>query len=209
VIYLKERKRGEADRVKTIVIATRNPHKVDEYRAMFQPFGFSVTSLLDHPEIPDVEETGATFAENALLKARAVVAALGVAAVADDSGLEVVALGGLPGVRSQRYSEEGTATANNAKLLAALADVDDRRARFVCTIAVARTDGSHRLYRGTLEGFIVRVPSGTNGFGYDPLFQIAGEERTVAMLPAAEKNAVSHRGRAFRELIADAGWWNR
>jgi len=195
--------------VKTIIVATRNPGKIDEYRAMFAPYGFRVESLFDHPDIPDVEETGATFAENALLKAQAVTTRYHTIAVADDSGLVVDTLGGAPGVRSQRYSTEGTAPANNAKLLAALSGVERRSARFVCTIAVLRPDGCHRLYQGALEGRIALAPRGTDGFGYDPLFCLPDLGRTVAELDIAEKNRISHRGRAFAAMIADRAWWDR
>lgn len=194
--------------MKTIVVASRNPHKVAEYGAMFAPHGFRVESLLDHPEIPDVEETGSTFAENALLKAEAIVDRLGITAVADDSGLEVDALGSAPGIRSQRYSAEGTSAANNAKLLGALAGVADRGARFVCTIAVLKPGGSRRFYRGELVGAIAESPCGKGGFGYDPLFLLPGAGRTVAELDAAEKNRISHRGRAFAAMMEDASWWD-
>ena len=192
-----------------VVVATRNRGKVVEYEELFAPYGLSVRSLLDHPELPDVEETGSTFAENALLKASACFAAFGGLCVADDSGLEVVALAGAPGVRSQRYSAEGTAAANNAKLMAALAGVADRRARFVCMIAVIRTDGQSRLYAGTLEGAIAFAPRGSSGFGYDPLFLVPDTGRTVAEMASSEKNAISHRGRAFAAMMADRDWWAR
>jgi len=201
------RRKGE-NPVRTIVVATRNPGKIAEYRVLFAGCGVDVTSLLDLPDGPDVAETGTTFAENALLKARA-AAGPGTIAIADDSGLEVAALGGAPGIRSQRYSDSGTASDNNAKLLAALAGVRDRRARFVCTIAVLRPDGSHRFYVGALEGVIAERPRGSGGFGYDPLFFVPGEGRTVAELDPARKNAISHRGRAFAAMMADRDWWMR
>ncbi|MFA5006413.1 MAG: RdgB/HAM1 family non-canonical purine NTP pyrophosphatase [Candidatus Izemoplasmatales bacterium] len=192
-----------------VVVATRNRGKVVEYGELFAPYGLSVGSLLDHPELPDVEETGSTFADNALLKASACFAAFGGLCVADDSGLEVVALGGAPGVRSQRYSAEGTAAANNAKLLAALAGVADRRARFVCTIAVIRPDGQSRLYVGALEGRIATAPRGSGGFGYDPLFLVPESGCTVAEMEPGVKNEISHRGRAFMAMMADRDWWTR
>ncbi|MDP3130434.1 MAG: RdgB/HAM1 family non-canonical purine NTP pyrophosphatase [Bacillota bacterium] len=195
--------------MKTIIVATKNKGKIDEYRVLFAPYGYRIESLLDYPAIPDVEETGTTFAENALLKAKAVSARLGGIAVADDSGLEVSALGGAPGVLSQRYSDEGTAAANNAKLLKALAGVDRREARFVCTIVVLRPDGTHRFYQGALNGLIARTPRGTEGFGFDPLFFLPERGCTVAELDMTEKNRLSHRGRAFLAMIADRDWWSR
>ncbi len=195
--------------MKTIIVATRNQGKIDEYRAMFAPCGFHVESLLDHPGIPDVAETGATFAENALLKAQAVLTRFHTLAVADDSGLLVDALGGAPGVHSQRYSAEGTAAANNEKLLSALSGVERRGARFVCTIAVLRPDGSHRFYEGTLAGEIAKAPRGSSGFGYDPLFFLSAYGRTVAELDMDMKNRISHRGRAFAAMVADRAWWDR
>lgn len=195
--------------MKTIIVATKNPGKIAEYQAMFAPYGFHVESLLDHPAIPDVEETGATFAENALIKAQAVTGRFHTISVADDSGLAVDALGGAPGVRSQRYSAEGTATANNAKLLKALAGIEHRSARFVCTIAVLLPDGTYRTYQGALEGVIAQAPRGTGGFGYDPLFFLPERGKTVAELDMTEKNQISHRGRAFAAMIFDRDWWNR
>jgi len=193
--------------MKTIIVASRNRGKIAEYEAMFAACGFRVESLADHPEIAEVEETGATFEANAVLKAAACVAAFGTLAVGDDSGLEVVALDGAPGVRSQRFSAAGTAAGNNQKLLAALAGTSDRRARFVCTIVVMKPTGDYRVYRGALTGIIAKQPSGTGGFGYDPLFYLPASGQTVAELESVQKNAISHRGNAFRAMMADREWW--
>ncbi len=196
------------DNMKTVFVASRNRGKIAEYETMFAACGYRVESLADHPEIAEIEETGATFEANALLKAKACASAFGMLAVGDDSGLEVAALDGGPGVRSQRYSMAGTAEANNQKLLAALAAVSDRRARFVCTIVMMKPTGEYRTYSGTLNGAIVYEPRGKQGFGYDPLFLVSGSGRTVAELDPDEKNAISHRGNAFRALMMDKEWWS-
>ena len=153
-------------------------------------------------EAPDVEETGATLEENARIKASALAGALGVPAIADDTGLEVDALGGAPGVYSARYAgERASYTDNVDKLLAALGDRDDRSARFA-TVAMARwPDGRELAVRGEVEGAIAPAARGREGFGYDPVFvPAAGDGRTFAEMSAAEKHALSHRGRAFRAL---------
>jgi XTP/dITP diphosphohydrolase len=153
--------------------------------------------------VADVAETGTTFAENALLKARAVAAATGVAAVADDSGLCVDALGGMPGVLSARWAgRHGDDKANLDLVLAQLSDVPDERrtAHFVCAAALALPSGGSRVAEGRLDGVLVRAPRGTNGFGYDPIFVPHGDRRTTAEMSPAEKDAISHRGRAFRAL---------
>jgi XTP/dITP diphosphohydrolase len=150
-------------------------------------------------EWPDIEETGATLVENALLKARAVLEATGVAAVADDTGLEVDALGGAPGVHTARYAGPSATYAENRRaLLEALEDREDRAARFRTVIALVGTDGSELTVEGVLEGTITRSERGSGGFGYDPIFEVDG--RTLAEIPEREKNRISHRGRALRAL---------
>jgi XTP/dITP diphosphohydrolase len=167
-----------------------------------QPFNIDVRSLVDLGVRDEVEETGATFAENAALKASAAVRATGLPALADDSGLEVVALGGAPGVRSARWAGPVSATARNALLLQRLADVPDdrRRARFVCVIAVCHPDGGSAAARGEVSGQIARQPIGADGFGYDPLFLLPELGLTYAQLTPEEKNRRSHRARAFAAL---------
>jgi XTP/dITP diphosphohydrolase len=183
-----------------LVFATRNRNKVAELRALVAPLGFEVLSL-DDVTVPDVEEDAPTFAGNAEKKARATFAATGLPSLADDSGLEVDALDGAPGVRSARYAKEHSSTANNAKLLAALAeDADEKRtARFRSALAYVDAD---RLLtaEGACEGRIARAPRGEGGFGYDPLFLVENGARTMAELAPEEKNRISHRGRALRQL---------
>ena len=190
-----------------ITIATSNPHKVDEISATLGLLGITCVAL-GRTDIPEPEEDGATFEENARIKAVAYARALGETVLADDSGLEVDALGGAPGVHSARYAGIGATReerdrANNAKLLAALESVPDalRTARFVCVLSIARADGTIVAEsRGTFEGVIGRAPRGTNGFGYDPLL-ILEDGRTSAELSSAEKNARSHRGNALRLIV--------
>ena len=190
-----------------ITIATSNPHKVDEISATLGLLGITCVAL-GRTDIPEPEEDGATFEENARIKAVAYARALGETVLADDSGLEVDALGGAPGVHSARYAGIGATReerdrANNAKLLRALESVPDalRTARFVCVLSIARADGTIVAEsRGTFDGVIGRAPRGTNGFGYDPLL-VLEDGRTSAELSSAEKNARSHRGNALRLLV--------
>lgn len=186
-----------------IVLATRNPGKVAEMRPLFAGLGLETFSLSDFPGLPEVEETGLTFEENALLKARAVSAATGLVALADDSGLEVDALGGAPGVHSARYSAEpgrpATPERNNAKLLEAMRDVPDakRSIRFICVMAVCAPHNAECLVtRGAWEGRLNRELVGAGGFGYDPLFFDPELNLSAAQLTREQKNQRSHRGKA-------------
>jgi XTP/dITP diphosphohydrolase len=188
-----------------LVLATRNAHKVTELRAILADTGLDVdlVGADAYPHIPDVKETGVTFAENALLKARALAEATGLPAVADDSGLCVDVLGGAPGIFSARWAgRHGDDKANLDLLLAQLADIDapHRAAHFACAAALALPDGTTRVAEAHLPGTLRPTPSGTGGFGYDPVLQPAGETRTCAELTPEEKNAISHRGKAFRAL---------
>jgi XTP/dITP diphosphohydrolase len=156
------------------------------------------------PDLTDVVENGSTFAANALLKARSVCAETGLPAIADDSGLSVDALNGMPGIFSARWSgSHGDDLANLNLLLGQLTDVPDARrgAAFHCAAAVVLPDGTERLVEGTIDGTLIREPRGTNGFGYDPIFVPLGESRTTAEMSAEEKDAISHRGRAMRALV--------
>jgi len=191
--------------VETLVLATRNSHKLTELRRILSDAGITVELLgiAAFPEVPDVPETGATFTENALIKARATAAATGLPAVADDSGLCVDALHGMPGVLSARWAgRHGDDQANLDLVLAQLADVPDGRrgAHFACAAAMALPSGQSRVAEGRLDGVLTRAPRGRNGFGYDPIFVPYGERRTTAEMSPAEKDAISHRGRAFRAL---------
>jgi XTP/dITP diphosphohydrolase len=190
-----------------LVLATHNAHKVAELRRILSDAGLSQVEILDmgaFPQVPDVVETGTTFAENALLKAHAVAAATQLPAVADDSGLCVDVLGGSPGVFSARWSgRHGDDRANLELLLAQVGDVpDDRRgAHFACAAALAMPGGAEHVVEGRLTGVLLRTPAGTNGFGYDPIFRPDGHAVTTAEMSATEKDAISHRGRAFRALV--------
>ncbi|MFI1095177.1 RdgB/HAM1 family non-canonical purine NTP pyrophosphatase [Streptomyces sp. NPDC020917] len=190
-----------------LVLATRNAHKVTELQAILAEAGLGPDLELvgadAYPEIPDVKETGVTFAENALLKARALADATGLPAVADDSGLCVDVLGGAPGIFSARWAgRHGDDVANLDLLLAQLSDIDapHRGAHFACAAALALPDGTVRVTEGRLTGTLRHTPAGTGGFGYDPILQPDTDTRTCAELSPDEKNAISHRGKAFRAL---------
>ncbi|HMO98093.1 MAG TPA: XTP/dITP diphosphatase [Kiritimatiellia bacterium] len=181
-----------------LVIATRNRHKLEEIQALLNVPGLHLSSALDYPGIPDVEETGATFEENARLKAVALQTATGCWALADDSGLEVDALNGAPGVYSARFAgEPPDYAANNRKLLAMLDGETNRRARFRTALCLASPDGTCRIVEGRCEGAIIEAPRGEGGFGYDPIFVPEGETLTFAEMPAERKNEISHRARAL------------
>lgn len=183
-----------------IVLATENRHKLDEIRAMLADHPVELLTLADFPDAEIAEETGTTFEANATLKAESVARSTGMWSLADDSGLEVDALDGRPGVHSKRYAgPDATAADNNAKLLAELADVDDdaRGARFVSVMALARPDEPTELVRGEVHGSILREARGTGGFGYDPLFYYPPYERAFGEIDADAKNRVSHRAAAL------------
>lgn len=183
-----------------LLIATRNAHKLTEIKDIFDLPELEIVSALDYSDIPDVVEDGATLEANAVKKAVTLALATGLRAMADDTGLEVTALNGAPGVYSARYAgEPPDYTANNQKLLAELNGVEDRSARFRCVIALAEPDGRAQYVEGVCLGNIMHELRGTNGFGYDPLFVPDGCDRTFAELSSAEKNRISHRGRALEE----------
>lgn len=190
-----------------VVLATRNKGKIAELGALLAPMGVEIVGMDAFPEIPEIEETGTTFEQNARLKAVAVCATTGLAAIADDSGLEVDALNNAPGVYSARYSatpeKAATDASNVAKLLVDLEDVPDaaRLARFRCCIVACAPDGREIVAQGGWEGCIVRVPQGSNGFGYDPVFYDAEAGCTAAQMTPEQKNAKSHRAAAVKELI--------
>lgn len=190
-----------------LLIATRNAGKLDELRRILEASGVAgldVVGLADAPDVPEAPETGVTFEDNALAKARDAAAATGLPAVADDSGLAVEALGGMPGVLSARWAgRHGDDAANLQLVLDQLADVpDDRRgAAFVCAAALVVPGGAEHVVRGEWHGALTREPRGSNGFGYDPIFVPDGERRTSAELDPAEKDAASHRHRALQALL--------
>ena len=187
-----------------LVLATRNEGKVSEFKDLIAGCGIEIKSLKDFGPIPSVEEDGETFEDNAYKKAAFTAKVLGVPALADDSGLMVGALGGMPGVRSARYAgEDATDEENNHKLLEALKDVDEREASFMCIIAIAVPAGPALIYEGRCDGHITEAPIGKNGFGYDPLFYFPPLKKTFAQMNSEEKNRVSHRGKAMAELKSE------
>jgi XTP/dITP diphosphohydrolase len=185
-----------------LLIGSGNPGKQREYRELLAGLDLELITPDDlDPVPPEPVETGKTFAENATHKARGYAAATGLRTVADDSGLEVDALRGAPGLRSRRFfGDDASADERNVRLLALLEGVDARGARFVCVAALASPDGRVELFDGEVRGEIALAPRGEQGFGYDPLFIIAGDGRTMAELPADEKHRISHRGLAVAKL---------
>ncbi|MDX6204221.1 MAG: XTP/dITP diphosphohydrolase [Frankiales bacterium] len=191
--------------MRQVVLATRNAGKVLELRRILDAAGLEIELIgMDaFPDVPDVVESGATFIDNALLKARAVYEATGLVTVADDSGLVVDALNGMPGVLSARWAgRHGDDRANLDLVLGQLSDVPDERrgAAFICAAAAVGPDGGEAVAEGLMEGSLIREPRGSNGFGYDPIFVPYGYDLTTAQLSDAAKDAISHRGEAFRAM---------
>ncbi len=185
----------------TLVIATRNRAKSSEIRALLKDFPVEIKDVSDFGPLPEPVEDGRTFEENAYKKALFTARVLGLPALADDSGLEVEALGGQPGVQSARYAgEKATDAENNLKLLQAMEGVANRKARFVCVLSLAVSTGPALTYEAACEGEITTEPRGTRGFGYDPVFYYPPMGKTFAEMDPEEKAAVSHRGRALREF---------
>lgn len=191
----------------TIVLATRNRGKIAEFEKMFAPWGIRVRSVFDYSGVEEVEEDGATFQENAIKKAKTISHALGLPALADDSGLEVDALNGAPGVYSARFAgPEANDQANNRKLLELMSNVPEekRSARFRCVLVLAMPtpdgDVDIMVTEGTCEGQIAAAPQGEGGFGYDPLFYLPALGKTMAELDPVVKNSLSHRGNAMRNM---------
>jgi XTP/dITP diphosphohydrolase len=184
------------------VIASHNPGKVREIRALLEPFGAQARAAADFG-LPEPEETGATFAANAEIKARAAAAASGHPALADDSGLMVAALAGAPGVHSARWAgPERDFLVAMQRIEAALKGGRDRRACFVCALAMCWPDGSCEVFEGTVHGRLVWPPRGDRGFGYDPMFTPDGYDETFGEMEPTEKHRISHRAEAFRKLVA-------
>jgi XTP/dITP diphosphohydrolase len=187
-----------------LVIATRNPGKTTEIRDLLQGFPMEIRDLSDFGPIPEVEEDGQTFDENAYKKSSFTARVLGFPALADDSGLSVAALNGAPGVLSARYGGEGLSDADRCrKLLVEMKGRSDRRAVFECAISLAVPSGPALTYEGRCEGLLAEAPAGADGFGYDPVFIYPGANRTFAQLTREEKNRISHRGKALQELRAE------
>jgi XTP/dITP diphosphohydrolase len=188
--------------MRQVVIATKNKGKAKDFEALFHPFGFEVVTMFDVAPDLEIEETGTTFEENAILKAETLANLLGKIVIADDSGLMVDALNGEPGVYSARYAGDHDDEANMVKLLANMKDVpeQERTARFCCSLAIAGPNMETKTVFGTCEGVIAHEKKGTNGFGYDPVFYVPALEKHMAELTADEKGAISHRGNAIRKL---------
>lgn len=187
----------------TLIIATKNAGKANDFKLLLEPKGFEIKTLLDYPEIPEVEETGYTFEENARLKAETISALLKAPVLADDSGIMIDALDGQPGVFSARFAGEPKSdAANNAKVLAMLGEVEggSRQAHFHCTLVLAHPDKESLVVEGKVTGEIAQFPKGDNGFGYDPLFFYPELNKTFGELTDQEKNTFSHRSEALKQL---------
>lgn len=189
--------------MKEAIIATHNPGKVKEFKDILAPKGYDVKSLADIGFLEEIEETGHTFEENAVLKAEAVAKAVNKMVIADDSGLSVDNLGGSPGVYSARYAgEQKDDTANINKVLQELRGIEkeQRTARFRCALAVSIPGEETKTVEGHVEGYIAEEPKGENGFGYDPIFIVKDKDKTMAELTSDEKNKISHRANALKKL---------
>ncbi|MEE6666255.1 XTP/dITP diphosphatase [Pediococcus acidilactici] len=186
-----------------ILIATKNEGKLKEFKQIFTAKGIEVLSLKDVDEDVDVQENGLTFEENARLKADSYAKTIGIPVLADDSGLEIDALNGRPGIFSARYAGDHNDAANNAKVLTELGGVPDekRTATFHTTVVVRKPDGTELVANGNLRGRILSVPRGDNGFGYDPLFYVEEKQKTLAQMSREEKNQISHRALAIQDLL--------
>ncbi|QIC08008.1 XTP/dITP diphosphatase [Brevibacillus sp. 7WMA2] len=189
---------------KKVVLATRNQGKVREFNKLFEVLNLEAVSVSEFPDAPEVEEDGETFEANALKKAKTISEVLGLPAIGDDSGLEVDALRGAPGVYSARFAgEQATDEENYQKLLTKLADVPmkERTARFRCTLAYVEPGQEPVIATGACEGAIAHAPSGSNGFGYDPVFFVPSQICTMAELSPEQKNTISHRAMAMKDLL--------
>ena len=195
----------------SILIATKNEGKTKEFRQFFAQLGYKVENLNAYPDLPEVAETGLTFEENARLKAETIAEMTGKMVLADDSGLKVDVLGGMPGVWSARFSgPDATDASNNAKLLHELAMVfeqKDRSAQFHCTLVMAAPGAKSLVVEADWEGYIATAPQGENGFGYDPLFLVGESGQTSAELSLEEKNKISHRAKALEKLVEAFPSW--
>ena len=187
-----------------LIIATRNAHKTEEIRTILGD-QFEISDVTAYPELPEIEETGSTFLENARLKALGISRRVEGWVLADDSGLEVDTLDGAPGVWSSSFGgEEGNHEKNNQRLIKEMTGVANRKARFLCTLVLAKDGAEQAVFRGSVEGTITQSPTGTGGFGYDPLFIPEGYSQTFAELGAETKSQLSHRARAIQSFASYA-----
>ena len=194
----------------TLIIATRNQGKAREFAELLSPKGITIKTLADLPSVGEIDENGQTFEENATIKATTIAKITALPVLADDSGLEVPALNGEPGIYSARYAGDHDDAANNQKLLRKLQGVpaDQRQAIFHTTLVLVKPSGEKLVVDGEVAGQILTAPRGDNGFGYDPLFWIPAANKTMAEMTDSEKNAVSHRGRATQKMMKQFdSWW--
>ena len=188
---------------KVIVVASGNQGKIKEFKEMLEPEGYTVKSLSDFPDMPEVEETGTTFHDNAIIKAQAVTDRYGITAISDDSGLEIDALDKKPGVMSARWLGHDTSyDVKNQKVLDLLKEKKNRTCRYVCAIAITRVNEEPVVFEDTVECEVALEAKGSNGFGYDPIIYYAPSGKTMAEMSKEEKNSISHRGKAVRKLEA-------
>lgn len=191
---------------KVIVVASGNQGKIKEFKEMLEPEGYVVKSLADFPDMPETEENGTTFHDNAIIKAQAVTDRYGIMAISDDSGLEIDALDRKPGVQSARWLGHDTSyEIKNQKVLELMQDKTDRSCRYVCAIAITRKGEEPIVFEDTVECEIALAAKGNNGFGYDPIIYYPPFSKTMAQMSKDEKNSISHRGKAVRKLEA---WLN-
>ncbi|GEK33385.1 XTP/dITP diphosphatase [Kurthia sibirica] len=193
--------------MKKVVIATKNRGKVKDFETIFGPMGYEVVTMFDVAPDMEIEETGTTFEENAIIKAETLAKALNLLVIADDSGLMIDALNGEPGVYSARYAGDHDDEANIVKVLKNLENIppEERTARFCCCLAITGPDFPTTTVFGTCEGLILEEKRGENGFGYDPIFYVPSQEKTMAELTPAQKGAISHRGNALKLLQEKIG----
>lgn len=188
--------------MKEIWIATTNKHKVQEFKRMFEKEGIQVFSMLDLEEKIDIVENGTTFEENACIKAETLSRYLNRAVIADDSGLEVDAMNKEPGIHSARWLGHDTDySIKNQEIIRRLENAEDRTCRFICAIALARVDYPTQVFKGVIEGVVANEISGTNGFGYDPIFMVPSLNKKLSEISEEEKNRISHRGQACKKLM--------
>lgn len=188
---------------KVIVVASGNQGKIKEFKEMLEPEGYTVKSLSDFPDMPEVEETGTTFHDNAIIKAQAVTDRYGITAISDDSGLEIDALDKKPGVMSARWLGHDTSyDVKNQKVLDLLKGKKNRTCRYVCAIAITRVNEEPVVFEDSVECEVALEAKGSNGFGYDPIIYYAPSGKTMAEMSKEEKNSISHRGKAVRKLEA-------